>query len=346
MPVVSHLWVTRGRVQCPNRGTTKLNICLFCEHLTGLDLDNLDPSITCVPPVKPTQGSKNPRPHRPTPPRPCATPVLTMTDTQQHLASISFEHPEWGVARLTRALNDRGQIISPRQVTQFLGHSGLSLRYNRLCKLEEMVVTGEVHPTEHQQKLLEKFDTYFHEWARYGKWPGQKLIHTCLPVYRGQDGLSVNAQIVIDRYSSRTFALLHVGHPAVNAVLLLNGYVLPYFSQRGLRVEEISTPIVPLYQDSQTPSYRSFVNDLGIEQVLLSEESHYILRFQREFWHAWVTPVRERARIQLDQLQTELKSSLERFNRRHPIPGFPNLGRSSQCRITTYLQNNGIITTP
>lgn len=341
------LFVSEGLVPCPNRGLTKLDTCLFCGHLEGVDLDSIAPSLTCTPP--PVQKSQVVRRNVRKPPLRSKTPTQAKIDhpTRERLLDITLRYPEWGIGRITTWLRNQGVCISTRQISHFLHNEGLSRREKRLLRLEQRVVLGGLTPDQHQREVLEQMDSCFKEWTLSGNWPGQRLIQAVLPLYQGGRGTSVYAHIVIDTYSSYAFGLLHANPHPLAGIMLLQYSVLPFFRNQGLQVQglqvqRITTPETPIFVSKGAPSYASFLRDFGLEQVVLHRESEYIKRFNRVFWKAWSTGVRTPSRLHLDLLQQRLDSGLQHYNHNVSLPGFPNLEYTASRRIHDYLSQRAL----
>lgn len=349
MAGVARLYVSQGFVPCPNRGSTKLDTCLFCDYLKEVDLDGASPSITCVPPQQDRQqGSVKEPTHlagqnslHQTRRKSPSEPRSKLGDaTQELLTELSMKNPDWGIGRLARALRSQGILVSSRQVGHFLGQAGLSLREHRLARLEELVVAGEVYPDERQIELLKQTDGCFHEWATCGKSPGQRLIQVSLPVYKGSGDTSINALVTIDTYSSRTFALLHGGTHPVNGALLLQYYVIPFYLQYGLNVQVVATFPSTSREKVQAASYTAFLTNLGVAHEMLTQESEYVKRFVRLFWNQWLRGLPKPSQANLSRLQEQLSTAIEQYNEYRPLPGFPNLGCTTSCRIQGYLSSH------
>lgn len=346
MAVSMRLFVSEGWVPCPNRGMTQLDTCLFCEHLEEVELDGSSPAIVCAPPARSRQlgtthhkngnGNSSKKFASNSTSNSTASRVLKPKideSTKDLLRLTSLRYPDWGVGRLTRAMRNEGRLISSRQVGHFLNSEGLALRENRLFRLEQKVVSGEIQPDAHQIEVLELADPCFKEWTTYGERPGQRLIQTTLPVYQGGRGTAIYAQIVMDSYSSYTFGMLHAGTHPLTGIMILQYFAFPFFRNHGYRVERISTPPLPVYANVGSQSYAAFLADLDLEYTLLTRESEYVKKFTNLFWKAWSSQLPKPSRVNLESLQFNLDEALENYNHHTALPGFPNLGSTAQSRI-------------
>ena len=357
MVTEAHLYVTNGLIPCPNRGNIALDFCLFCAHLTAVDLDGSHPSIYCVPPLQPAGGTPIQARHiAPPPQKVCELDDEGKRDPQdaalrERIVSASMEHPEWGVAHLTKCLQSEGVLVSARKVNRVFAEEGLSQQSDRVVRLEQQVLAGAIHPDDHQVQRIQQWDACFEERAQAGRWPGERLIHASLETGCSLDANVLRAEVVIDTYSSYTFVLLRSGDPRLSAAILLQYYVLPFFADLGHKVdrpfptrtlaslrESPNSTASPLKAAAALQSYEAFLRQSSIHLEGLTAQSGYVTRFIREFWKAWAIKLPRTLHTpeQLRMLENRLTRDLAAFNSGHALPGFPNMGQTAIERLENY----------
>ncbi|WDL95938.1 hypothetical protein [Alicyclobacillus sp. ALC3] len=336
------LYVSDGHIPCPNRGNINLDICLFCEHLTEVELDAANPFIRCTPPTVSAIAKTEPEPLRYRPKKSAHAKTLGNCEMQvlnELVSDISRLHPEWGVRRIKKSLESENVYASTRKISLVMEREGLLFQRNRMNRLMSLAMTEQVELTEHQVEVLELHDACFRERGLTGSYPGQHVIQASLQVDRERVGRPIMSQVVIDTYSGYTFANVHCDKPVLHAISVLQHYVLPFFKERHLRTEEITTAQIHPCKSGSDHSYTEYLCDLGIRHNSLEHEPALVQRFVQEFWKPWSRQLRVTDQGELRNLQSQLVKSLRRFNESASLPGFPNLGQSPRQRIDNYLDH-------
>lgn len=314
---MARLSVVSGRVNCPNRGNIAVDICLFCDHLTSVDLDCPSPVIFCRPPrqrggQRQRRAAKAPvrRPPRSSPGK---SPVIP-PELKQAILEESLRHPRWGAQRIAGALRDRGVMVSVRKVLQVFTQERLNYAWQRMERLEWQVLCGGLTPNEEQVRALEAHDPCFRERQLCGSRPGERvLIFSAGPVgaagARSIARVPVHVHFAIDTFSGYAFGLVQAGGALVGRELLWRVEVASFLAQHGF----------PLQQ----------VHPLEGEAI----RSAFAIRLLKAVLPKWLSMVPAGDEVTVADLQRRLDAVLSAYNR-SPVTGFPNMGQPPICRLT------------
>jgi hypothetical protein len=319
MARMARLSVVRGRVNCPNRGNIAVDICLFCDHLTAVDLDRPSPVIFCRP-ARPPGGQRQRRTatlpvRRPSAGGPVRSPVVP-PELKQAILDESLRHPRWGAQRIANALRDRGVLVSVRKVLQVFTQERLNHAWQRLERLEWQVVCGAVTPNEEQVRALEAHDPCFRERQLCGSRPGERvLVFSAGPVGAAARSMArvpmrvpVHVHFAIDTFSGYAFGLVQAGEASVGRELLWRAGVAPFLAEHGFTLQHVH---------------------------LLEEErrSGFAIRLLQAVLPKWLSRVPGGDEVTVAGLQRRLDAVLSAYNR-SPVTGFPNMGQPPICRLT------------
>lgn len=338
MSTVTRLQVNHGRIACPNRGNIALDVCLYCKHLLNVDLDVNHPFIDCTPPVKDraqeaqVNNATHERAKYARSKQPIAHCVI------EAIVEHCLSHPEWGIDHIRDALSDDGITISRRKIGNVLEQEGLVHQADRLRNLMSLVTTNQIEPDEHQVEALGKYDACYRDRAIIGTAPFENILFTTVQAYgkkrNAAEYTPMYAEFAIDTYSGYTFGLLCESHIDMNALILLQHYLLPEAEKLGTQIRQVFTAPSSRFTGTQLEAY---LTDYNTKHTQLKKLPGLAEQFYDVFWNKWVhgqlptTSPRE-----APNAQQRLQESLTVFNDSTMLMGFPNLGQTPKERIDSY----------
>ncbi|QQE77576.1 hypothetical protein [Alicyclobacillus sp. SO9] len=349
MASIAQLYVSNHRIDCPNRGNIDLDICLFCENLIDVSLDNVQPFIRCTPPVQANaeraQGrnrerKRTARRNKLKSGESSNTPGSDFKKnihTINKVISTSLRHPEWGISRVTETVQQQGTVVSRRKVGEIFKDQNMVYKEDRLRRLLVLAANDELELDAHQTELLNRHDLCFRDKHFVGDFPGHRLIQTSVAVPAKSIKAPLYADIVIDTYSGYTFGHIDMSPSRSSHVLLLQQSVFPFVSKLTAYPGQVFTPSSSIFSHRQ---FTEYLSNLRIEQAFFTETPGLVHQFWRAFLQPWVKAVPAYELIRGTNLQSHFQRDLDDFNHTYPLPGFPNAKRSPQTRIDGYLRTH------
>ena len=152
-------------------------------------------------------------------------------------------------------------------------------------------------------------------------------------------------QTVVDAHSGMAFAKVYAGKGPLTAVDLLLERVLPFYEKHGVAVQEIETGSGRAYCGRLlTHPYELFLETRGIQHRLARVAADPPLAcldaFQRILRREFLAPLlRRKVRLTPSQLQADLDTFLEGFNRERSMVTFSGQSRTPRA---TLLANPGV----
>jgi len=271
-------------------------------------------------------------------------PQTTPPEVVERILAMSLEHPGWGCYRLSDMLKLQGISVSGPTIQNILAKHGMATKYERLLKLEEKAATEPIELTPEQIALIEKANPCFRERHVESSRPGELLAQDTFFVGHLKGVGKVYLQAVVDTYSSYAFGFLHVGKLPECAVAVVHNDVLPFYRERGLRVEAILTDNGREYCGTDTHPYELYLALNDIEhrttRVRRPQTNGFVERFNRtvldEFFR---TAFRERYYEAIEPLQADFDVWLHHYNHERPHRGYRNMGRRPIETINQYLES-------
>lgn len=151
---------------------------------------------------------------------------------------------------------------------------------------------------------------------------------------------------VVDTYSSFTFGFLHISKQPEAAVAILHNEALPFYAERGLKVENVLTDNGREFCGGEGhPYYRIYLalNEIGHRTTKVRRpqtNSGFVERFNRTALDEFFREVfRRKLYESVEALQRDLDEWLTYYNRERPHQGYRNMGRRPIERIEEYLEN-------
>lgn len=148
---------------------------------------------------------------------------------------------------------------------------------------------------------------------------------------------------VVDTYSSFAFGFLHVSKQPEAAVAVLHNEALAFYSERGLKVENVLTDNGREFCGGEGHPYQIYLalNEVRhrTTKVRHPQTNGFVERFNRtaldEFFRK---AFREKLYESVEALQQDLDEWLTYYNRERPHQGYRNMGRRPIDGIEVYLE--------
>jgi len=270
-------------------------------------------------------------------------PMTTPEEVQEKIVALSLSHPAWGCNRVSDQLKLEGISVSAPTVQNILNKEGLGTRYERWLKLEEKTAERKVELTAEQVAFIEKQNPCFKERHVESARPGELLNQDTFFVGHLKGVGKVYLHAVVDTYSSFAFGFLHVSKQPEAAVAVLHNEALPFYAERGLKVEHLLTDNGREFCGSESHPYRIYLQLNEIEhrtsKVRRPQTNGFVERFNRtaldEFFRE---AFRNKLYESVEVLQRDLDEWLHYYNRERPHQGYRNMGRRPIERIEDYLE--------
>lgn len=270
-------------------------------------------------------------------------PQSTPEATVQQIIQISLEHPSWGCHRISHHLKLTGNYVSGPTVQRILHKNGLSTMYDRLFRLEEQAASQPLKLSAEQMAMIEKANPCVRERHIESSRPGELLAQDTFYVGHLKGVGKVYMNVVVDTYGSYAFALLHTGKLPEFGVALLHNDVLPFYEERGLKVNAVLTDNGSEFCGKQDHLYELYLALNDIEhrrtKVRKPQTNGFVERFNRtaldEFFRV---AFRQKFYENVESLQADLDAWLHNYNYMRPHRGYRNMGRRPHETIDLYLR--------
>jgi transposase InsO family protein len=271
-------------------------------------------------------------------------PMATPEEVRQKIVRMSLSHPAYGCNRLSDQLRLEGVSVSAPTIQSILNKEGLGTRYERWLKLEEETLGKEIELSAEQVAFVEKQNPCFRERHIESSRPGELLNQDTFFVGHLKGVGKVYLHAVVDTYSSFAFGFLHISKQPEAAVAVLHNEALPFYAQRGLKVENILTDNGREFCGSEGHPYRIYLelNEIGHRtmKVRRPQTNGFVERFNRTVLDEFFRKAfREKLYESVEVLQRDLDEWLIYYNRERPHQGYRNMGRRPIERVGEYLQN-------
>jgi transposase InsO family protein len=270
-------------------------------------------------------------------------PMSTPKEVQEKILALSLDHPAWGCNRLSDHLKLEGVSISAPTVQNILNREGLGSRYERWLRLEQKTAEKEIELTAEQVAFIERHNPCFKERHVESSRPGDLLNQDTFFVGHLKGVGKVYLHAVVDTYCSYAFGFLHVSKQPEAAVAVLHNEALPFYSEKGLEVENVLTDNGKEFCGGEGHPYRIYLQLNDIEhrnsKVGRPQTNGFVERFNRtaldEFFRK---AFREKLYESVKALQQDLDEWLTYYNQERPHQGYRNLGRRPVDGIEEYLE--------
>jgi transposase InsO family protein len=214
--------------------------------------------------------------------------------------------------------------------------------------LEERTAQSEIELSAEQVAFIEKHNPCFKERHVESSCPGELLNQDTFFVGHLKGVGKVYLHAVVDTYCSFAFGFfLHVSSKQPEAaVAVLHNEALPFYSARGLKVENVLTDNGREFCGGEGHPYQIYLALNEIEHKTTTKVKHpqtngFVERFNRtvldEFFRkAFRQKLYEES---VEALQQDLDEWLYYYNHERPHQGYRNTGRRPIERIEEYLTN-------
>ena len=250
-------------------------------------------------------------------------------EVEKAVTEMAIENPAYGQVRVANELTKRGQFVSPTGVRSIWVRNDLQTFARRLKALEARLAQSQgMVLTEQQVRAMEKAKQ---EKEAHGE------IDTAHPGYLGaQDTYYVGTiksigriygQTFIDTYSKVAFVKLYDRKNALVAADMLNDRVLPFFEDQGVPLLRILTDRGTEYCGNR--EHHEYQLYLALENIDHSKTKAYspqtngiCERFHRTMQEEFYSiAFRKRLYAALEDLQADVDSWLEEYNKQRPHSG-------------------------
>lgn len=269
-------------------------------------------------------------------------PQTTPPEVVERIVALSLEHPAWGCSRLSEMLKLQGVSVSSPTVQSVLIKHEMGSRYERLLRIEEKHLERGIELTAEQVKMIEKANPAFAERHVESSKPGELVSQDLFYVGHLKGVGKVYLDAVVDTYCSYAFGFLHAGKVPEASVAVVHNDVLPFYEERGLKVEAVLTDNGREYCGTDGHPYELYLALSDIEhrktKVRHPFTNGFVERFHRtvldEFFRS---AFRTKMYCSVEELQVDLDGWLVHYNTERPHQGYRNLGKRPIDRINEYL---------
>jgi transposase InsO family protein len=276
-------------------------------------------------------------------------PQTTPPEVVEQILALSLQHSAWGCDRLSEMLKLQGISVSSPTVQSVLIKHEMGSRYERLLRLEEKHLEEGIELTAEQVKMIEKANPAFAERHVASSKPGELLSQDLFYVGQLKGVGKVYLDAVVDTYCSYAFGFLHAGKVPEASVAPLHNDVLPFYEERGLKVEAVLTDNGREYCGTEAHPYELYLALSDIEhrktKVRHPFTNGFVERFHRtvldEFFRS---AFRTKMYSSVEELQVDLDGWLLHYNTERPHQGYRNLGKRPIDRINEHLLNPTTVT--
>ncbi len=150
--------------------------------------------------------------------------------------------------------------------------------------------------------------------------------------------------VVDTYYCSYAFGFLHVSKQPEAAVAVVHNEALPFYSEMGLKVENILTDNGKEFCGSEGHPYRLYLKLNEIEhrttKMRRPQTNGFVERFNRTVLDEFFRKAfRQKLYESVEALQQDLDEWLYYYNRERTHQGYRNMGRRPIQRIDEYLED-------
>jgi len=250
-------------------------------------------------------------------------------------------HPDVGLNSLRARLKARGILLGAKSLRAILESNGLWDKQQRWLELEKRLQAGQDMSRRQLAFLATRKSMLCRQEPDCAR-PGERLHQGVFLAGLQADQTRIYLHAAVDAYSACAFARLELSRQANGACRLLDRMVLPYFHQRGLRVEAVVTGRLQTFRGTSRDGYPHFLKNGNIAHELRGrgERSRLLEQFveaaKRECLHAALSP--NNAQAGLYEAEQALRDWLRAYNEQRPMRGFPHKGRPPLALLEGYLE--------
>ena len=272
-------------------------------------------------------------------------PQTTPPEKVEKILKASLEHPHWGCCKLSDWLKLQGISVSSPTIQNILIKNQMGSRYERLLRLEEKALKEGLELTPQQVALIEKYNPCFKERHVESKKPGELLCQDTFYVGRIKGVGKIYLQAVVDTYNSFAFGFLHIGKLPECAVAIMHNDVLPFYQEKGLKVEAVLTDNGREFcgrEDRHPYELYLALNEIEHRRTRVRRPftNGFVERFNRTLLDEFLRKAfREKFYESVEALQEDLDAWLKHYNYERPHRGYRNMGKRPVDSLKEYLKN-------
>jgi transposase InsO family protein len=272
-------------------------------------------------------------------------PRKTPEQIIETILSLSIEHPAWGCVRLSDTLKSRGITISSPTIQKLLIKNNMGSRSERLCRLEEKVLAGEIQPSSEQIILIEKSNPCFKERFNTSSRPAEILAQDSTLICHLNSTGKIYLQSVVDTYNGFAFGFLHPGKLPDCAVAVLHNDVLPFYRQHNIQVKAIVTNNGRQYCGTAKHHYELYLmlNEIEHQKTELhnARANGFVERFNLIALDEFFKPaLQNKAYGAIESLQSDFDQWLLDYNYNRPHKGYPHAGTTPAALYKSYFERH------
>jgi transposase InsO family protein len=165
------------------------------------------------------------------------------SELEKQILDMTAQHPTYSYLRISQQLRLIGVGVAPSAVRAVWQRHSLTLRIQRLLRLERKRAAEAGVLTERMIRLIQKHrgrtvDPEQHVEAPY---PGYLLCQDTYFVDAIKGVGKIYMRSVVDAHCSLGFARLYLSKAPITAVDTLHNQVLPFYDEHGVTVEHLHT---------------------------------------------------------------------------------------------------------
>lgn len=257
-------------------------------------------------------------------------------ELEAQILAMTEQYPTYSYVRISGQLRLAGLGVAPSAVRAVWQRHGLALRIQRLLWLEQKTAASGGVLTERQIRLLRlhRGRTVDPEQHVEAPRPGFLLCQDTYFVGAIKGVGKIYMQSVVDANCSLGFASLYLSKAPITAADTLHNRVLPFYEQHNVPVEHLLTDNGREYcgRELQHP-FELYLAISQIKhrrtQVQSPETNGFCERFHRTLKEEFfVLAFRRTFYESVEQLQTDLDTYLEFYNRQRAHQGYRTKGRT------------------
>ena len=166
--------------------------------------------------------------------------VRLSREAQEKISAAALEHPDFGVRRLSRFLQDEGVEAGEGAVRTTLQKLSLHTRELRLALLEERVLNEHVCLSEEQQRALHEFNPCLREHLTDDYIPGLSLIQDVMDLGFLKNIGQTFMHVAVDPSCCLAFGVLSATADPANDISVLADQAIPLYRQHKTALQASS----------------------------------------------------------------------------------------------------------
>ena len=199
---------------------------------------------------------------------------------QEKISAAALEHPDFGVRRLSRFLENEGIEASEGTLRTALQKLNLHKRDLRLKLLEERLLNENIGLSEEQQRALHEFNPCLRERPMENHFPGLLLIQDVIDLGAVKNTGQTFLHAAVDPSCHLAFAILSASAEPADDISVLRDQAIPLYQRHETALQTVIAGPGLVAGDA---SYLSYLKSQGISLVELpagSVKNGFVERFE------------------------------------------------------------------